>query len=137
MVKIGILGFAHGHINAIATQWQEHPEMGVQVVAGWDHDAARCAQHCEKFGLKQCGTVQELLDSGIDAVAITSETSFHAELAEQAAAAKKNIIMYPVPIGASTMERISTISVMGSTEERDSFILAFIFRFMQDIPPLS
>ena len=107
MVRIGILGFAHGHINAIVTQWQAHPEMGVQVTGGWDRDVERRDLHCEKFGLQPYDTATELIASGIDAVIITSETSFHAELAEQAAAAKKNIIMYK-PM-ALTMEQADRI----------------------------
>ena len=93
MIRIGILGFAHGHINAIGTQWQEHPEYGAKLVAGWDHNPERGAQGCEKFGLEQFATVDALLSSDIDAVIITSETSLHAELVEQAAAAKKNILV--------------------------------------------
>jgi len=107
MSKIGILGFAHGHIQAIVSQWQAHTEMGVQLVSGWDHDAARREQNCEKLGLKSCTSVQELLDSGIEAVVITSETALHAELVEQAAAAKKNIILYK-PM-ALTMEQADRI----------------------------
>ena len=107
MIRIGILGFAHGHIQAIANQWHTHPELGVELVGGWDHDVERRQQNCEKFGLKNCATVQELLDCGIDAVAISSETSLHAELAEQAAAAKKNIILYK-PM-ALTMEQADRI----------------------------
>ena len=106
MIRIGILGFAHGHINAIGTQWKEHPEYGVELTCGWDHNADRGAQGCEKFGLTQCPTVEELLGS-VDAVIITSETSLHAELVEQAAAAKKNIILYK-PM-ALTMEQADRI----------------------------
>ena len=32
MIRVAILGFAHGHISAIARQWLEHPEMGVAPV---------------------------------------------------------------------------------------------------------
>ena len=41
--RIGILGFAHGHVNAYCRQWRSHPDMGVEVVCGWDHDPARLA----------------------------------------------------------------------------------------------
>ena len=107
MIRIGILGFAHGHINAIGTQWQEHPEYGAKLVAGWDHNPERGAQGCEKFGLEQFATVDALLSSDIDAVIITSETSLHAELVEHAAAAKKNIILYkPMALTMDQADRI-------------------------------
>ena len=125
MIRIGILGFAHGHINAIAAQWQEHPELGVQIVCGWDHDAARLQQHCEKFGIAACESVQQLLESDIEAVAITSETSLHAELAETAAAAKKNIILYK-PM-ALTMEQADRI-VRAVEENGVRFTMAWQMR---------
>lgn len=107
MIRIGILGFAHGHINSIATQWREHPEYGVEVVCGWDHDAARREKGCETLGLTACKTVEALLASDIEAVAITSETSYHAELVEKAAAAKKNIILYkPMALTMAEADRI-------------------------------
>lgn len=107
MIRIGILGFAHGHIGSIAGQWKEHPEYGVELVCGWDHDSARGRKNCDQFGLTQYDTVDALLQSGIDAVIITSETNRHAFLAEQAAAAKKNIILYkPMALTMEEADRI-------------------------------
>lgn len=107
MIRVGILGFAHGHVYSIAAQWQEHPEYGVEVTGGWDHDAARGAQGCEKMGVNQYATAEELLGSGIDAVFVSSETSMHAELVEKAAAAKKNIILYkPMALTMAQADRI-------------------------------
>ena len=94
MIRVGILGFAHGHIHAIVGQWQEHPEYGITLVSGWDRDAERREQNCGKYGLRQFETVSALLVADVDAVIITAETSLHAELVEQAAAAKKDIILY-------------------------------------------
>lgn len=37
-INVGILGFAHGHVNGYCSEWQEKPEVGINVVAGWDHD---------------------------------------------------------------------------------------------------
>lgn len=107
MIRIGILGFAHGHINAIAGQWREHPEYGVEAVYGWDHDAARMQKNCDSFGLTCCETVQDMLDKDIQAVIITSETGLHTELVEQAAAAKKDIILYkPMALTMAEADRI-------------------------------
>lgn len=107
MIRVGILGFAHGHINAIATQWREHPEYGVETVFGWDHDAQRREDSCADFGLTACETVEALLAKDIEAVVITSETCYHAELVEKAAAAKKNIILYkPMALTMAEADRI-------------------------------
>lgn len=106
MIRIGILGFAHGHIGAIASQWQAHPEYGVQLVGGWDHDAARGARGCEQLGLTRYDTAEQLLEQ-VEAVIITSETSLHAELVELAATAKKNIILYkPMALTMDQADRI-------------------------------
>ena len=107
MIRVGILGFAHGHVYSVVGQWQEHPEYGVEVTGGWDHDAARAEQGCEKIGVKQYATAEELLASGVDAVFISSETSMHADLVEKAAAAKKNIILYkPMALTMAQADRI-------------------------------
>lgn len=107
MKKIGVLGFAHGHVMAYSPQWAQHPEWGVQVTAGWDHDAARATTSCEKLGATVYGTVQELLDSGVDGVVISSETAHHADLVEQAARAGKDILCYkPLALTMAEADRI-------------------------------
>ncbi len=107
MRNIGVLGFAHGHVMAYAPKWAEHPEWGVQVTAGWDHDAARGKTNCEKLGAKQYDSVAELLASGVDGVVISSETAYHAELVEQAAKAKKDILCYkPLALTMAEADRI-------------------------------
>ena len=40
---VGILGFAHAHVEAYCRRWRDEPDMGVRVVAGWDHDSVRRA----------------------------------------------------------------------------------------------
>lgn len=40
-IGIGILGFAHGHVGNYCGMWRARPELGVDMLAGWDHDAAR------------------------------------------------------------------------------------------------
>lgn len=107
-MNIGILGFAHGHVGMYCARWREQPEMGVRVVAGWDHDAARAEGNCANFGLETASSVEALLGrSDIGAVVIASETSMHADLVEQAAAAGKAIVLQK-PI-ALTMEEADRI----------------------------
>lgn len=107
-IRIGILGFAHGHVGMYINRWRELPEMGVQVVAGWDHDADRADSNCAAFGLDKMDSVEALLSRpDIDAVVIASETSMHADLVEQAADAGKAIVLQK-PI-ALTMEQADRI----------------------------
>ena len=106
--KVGILGFAHGHVMAYGGAWVKNPEMGVKIVAGWDHDHARltnCAAQLGGIGITS--TPDQLLALDIDAVVISSETSYHAGLIEAAAAAGKAIICYkPMALTMAEADRI-------------------------------
>jgi len=106
--KVGILGFAHGHVGMYCARWRERPEMGVRVIAGWDHDFARAEANCASFGLERVGSVEALLGrKDIEAVVIAAETSMHADLVEQTAEAGKAILLQK-PI-ALTMEQADRI----------------------------
>ncbi|MEF3312025.1 Gfo/Idh/MocA family oxidoreductase [Paenibacillus sp. GYB004] len=106
-VRIGVLGFAHGHVSTYCSEWN-NSELGIQVVAGWDHDPARLRKAAETFGLQPYEDVTALLDrDDIAAVVIASETSKHADLAEQAAAAGKAIILQkPMALTIREADRI-------------------------------
>ena len=106
--RVGILGFAHGHVGMYCNRWREHPEFGVRVVAGWDHDAGRAADNCTKFGIENAPSVNALLGRlDISAVVVTAETAMHADLVEQAAAAGKAIVLQkPIALTMEQAERI-------------------------------
>jgi len=105
-IKVGILGFAHGHVNAYCSVWQDKPELGVVVEAGWDHDAERIAKAADSYGLRACASVTELLDN-VEAVVISAETSWHSGLVEQAAAAGKAIVLQkPLSLTMPDADRI-------------------------------
>ena len=106
-VGVGILGFAHGHVNMYCTEWQKQ-DLGVQVLAGWDSDAARLEAARKSFGLVGCSSPDELLAfPGISAVVISAETSRHAELVELAAAAGKAIVLQkPIALTMAEADRI-------------------------------
>lgn len=107
-IGIGILGFAHGHVNGYCTRWNEHPEWGVKPLAGWDHDEARIEAAVSQHGLKKMDSVEALLArDDIHAVVVSSETSYHADLVEQAAAAGKTIIIQkPLALTLAEADRI-------------------------------
>ena len=105
MIKVGVLGFAHGHVMSYGGEWN-NGDYGVKIVAGWDHDAERLAKSCETLGAAPCETVEALLDA-VDAVVISSETCYHADLVEKAAAAGKDIICYkPLALTMKEADRI-------------------------------
>ena len=108
ITSVGILGFAHGHVGIYCARWQEQPELGVRVVAGWDHDKSRLSTNCASFALEAADSVEALLGrSDIAAVVIASETSIHADLVEQAAAAGKAIVLQkPVALTMEQADRI-------------------------------
>jgi predicted dehydrogenase len=107
-MKVGILGFAHGHVGTYCARWRKEPNLGIQVVAGWDHDAARLAASTQDNGITAYPTADALLrDGGVDAVTIAAETSLHAELVEKAAAARKAIVLQkPLALTLEQADRI-------------------------------
>ena len=107
-VRVGILGFAHGHVGMYCGRWQEQPNLGVRLMAGWDHDATRATTACTRHGMAQAASSQELLArNDVDAVVIAAETSLHADLVEQAAAAGKAVILQkPLALTLDEADRI-------------------------------
>ncbi len=106
--RIGILGFAHGHVGVYCAQWIKMPPDEVRVVAGWDHDADRAKAARDQFGLELSDSPQALLDRpDVQAVAIGAETVRHAELCELAAKAGKAIILQkPMALTLAEADRI-------------------------------
>ena len=107
-IKVGILGFAHGHVNSYCSQWRQHPELGISVVAGWDHEADRLNQAVANHGIEGYPLAEDLLNE-VDAVVIASETSKHAELVELASRAGKVIVLQkPISLTLTEADRIVT-----------------------------
>jgi len=107
-IKVGIFGFAHGHVNAYCNQWRDNPGMDVSVVAAWDHDAARLEQNAKNYGLRAYADKEAFLkDPEVQAVIIAAETSLHADLVELAAAAGKPIVVQkPMALTMPQADRI-------------------------------
>jgi predicted dehydrogenase len=107
-IGVGILGFAHGHVNAYCTEWRKDPTHDMNVVAGWDHDAGRLAQAAKNYELQACATPEELLAlPAVQAVVVSAETSLHADLVEKAAAAGKMIVVQkPIALTMPQADRI-------------------------------
>lgn len=106
-MKVGILGFAHGHVGMYCGRWRACPEMGIELTAGWDHDADRLGAAAAAHDLTPYDTPDALLASGVEAVVIGAETSRHAELVELAAAAGKAIVLQkPLCLTMAQADRI-------------------------------
>ncbi|MCB0110122.1 MAG: Gfo/Idh/MocA family oxidoreductase [Caldilineaceae bacterium] len=104
--RVGIIGFAHMHINSLAAQFAEHPQ--VALVAGADTEPARPElrdgaytrrwniRHAqEKLGLpKMVESYQTLLEEEqLDIVICCAENAKHAEVVEACAAAGVHVIV--------------------------------------------
>lgn len=107
-IDIGILGFAHGHVNRYCQQWRDQPRLGVRVVAGWDHKPDRLAEAAKTHNIEMMASAEALLSrKDIKAVVIAAETVYHADLVEQAASAGKAIIVQkPLALTLEQAERI-------------------------------
>lgn len=107
-VRVGILGFAHNHVDAYCRRWRAEPVLGVDVVCGWDRDGERLGAAREKYdidGVETAGTL--LARDDITAVVIAAETALHAELVEAAAKAGKAIVLQkPLCLNLSEADRI-------------------------------
>jgi len=125
-IKVGIIGFAHGHVNSYCSEWEKNPDLGVKVVTGWDHNAERANEAAKKFDFTPCVTLEELLESSdIEAVIIATETSLHADMVEKAAAAGKAIVLQK-PM-ALTMEQADRI-VFAVNKYKVPFTMAWQMR---------
>ncbi|MCC6457818.1 MAG: Gfo/Idh/MocA family oxidoreductase [Caldilineaceae bacterium] len=107
-VNVGILGFAHGHVNAYCTQWTQNQDYKINLVAGWDHDPARLAKSAAAFTIQAYDSIDAFLaHPGLQAVVIGGETSMHADLVERAAAAGKMIALQkPIALTMAEADRI-------------------------------
>lgn len=125
-MKLGILGFAHGHYGPYCGKWASLPELDIQVVAGWDHDEARLAKVCAERGIEARDSIEDLLRTpDLEAVLITSETCFHAELVEKAASAGKGIVLQkPMALTLEEADRILAVV----ERHRVAFTLAWQMR---------
>ena len=106
--RIGVLGFAHGHIHAYCRRWQCDLSQQVELVAGWDHDQQRLNDAARRHRFATCDSSEELLSRGeIDAIVIASETAFHADHVEAAAAAKNPVVLQkPIALSLGEADRI-------------------------------
>lgn len=91
-IGIGIISFAHGHVNAYCSQLRQFED--ARLVAAWDDNAERGRRNAEQFGMTFSPSLPELLGrDDVDAVIVASETNRHADHCVAATDAGKAILL--------------------------------------------
>lgn len=83
-MRIGFLSTAHVHVDAYVGNVRA---AGAEVVGVTDDDAERGVRWASTHAVPWFSSPEQLLDAGVDAVVVCSETVHHRRLVEQAAAA--------------------------------------------------
>ncbi len=92
MQRIGIISFAHSHVNTYIESIQTFAD--ATVVAAWDEDRERGQTQAQKYNLAFETDLDVLLRrEDIDAVFVTSPTNRHAEHTLAAAQAGKHVLL--------------------------------------------
>lgn len=109
MIRLGVIGFAHGHAYSVCGEWLNNPEKyDVLPTAYWEPQDDRAAEVARRLPqLQRVSSVEKLLAGDISAVLITCETGYHADMAVMAAKAGKDIILYkPMAVTMAQADRI-------------------------------
>ena len=127
MINVGVIGFAHGHANAIIGEWNRCPERyQIKVTCFWDENDERADAASAKFpDMARKATMSDILSEDISAVLITCETAFHMETVEKAACAGKDIILYK-PMALTLREADRIVEIVRQTKVR--FTMAWQMR---------
>lgn len=116
--RVGIIGFAHMHVNSLAADFNRHPQVEWAACADtiplWPE--IREAPYTRGWNLKQvretCGIPREYADyremlkqENLDIVIVTSENARHGEVAEACASAGAHVVVEK-PMAASLGEAL-------------------------------
>ncbi len=105
-IGIGILSFAHGHVNAYAHQIKNFDD--AELVACWDDDAERGARNAEAFSIPfHTDLAETLARKDVDCFIVASETNKHADICIAAIEAGKSVLLQkPMAITLADCDRI-------------------------------
>ena len=103
---IGILSFAHGHVNAYANQIRQFDD--AELIACWDHDLERGEKNARDFNIPFIPQLNALLArSDIDCVIVASETNRHTELCIAAMESGTSVLLQkPMALTLKECDRI-------------------------------
>jgi len=124
-IGIGIISFAHGHVNAYCNQMLNFDD--VKLVSCWDDKEERGKQAAERFGMKYSPNIEDTVDNPeVDAVIIACETNRHAEMTVIAAEADKDIVCQK-PMALSIEDCDKMVNAVDRTGVK--FTMAFQMRY--------
>jgi predicted dehydrogenase len=123
-VRVGIFSTAHLHIDAYIGNLRA--VAGVEVVGVADHDHARAGAWGDAHGVAVFDSYASLLDAGVDAVVVCSETSRHRELVEMAAGAGAHVLCEK-PLAATTGDADAIVTACDRADV--TLMTAFPMRF--------
>lgn len=90
-IGIGVLSFAHGHVQAYCSRIKGFED--ARLVAAWDDNEERGRESAERHGMAFASSIDGVLGrDDVEAVIVASETNRHADLIEAACAAGKHIL---------------------------------------------
>lgn len=110
---IGVLGYAHGHVNAYSQRIKTYDDF--ELIACWDHDEDRAAQHAENFEIDYSPHLEDVVDrDDIQLCIVGAETNRHAKCVVAAAERGKDVILQkPMALTIDDCDRI--IDVVDNT----------------------
>ncbi len=127
-VQIGVAGLAHIHVEGYLRLLQQDPR--VQLSAVWDREPERTAQTAEKFQMKSCRSLEELVEQGLDLLMVCAENTRHLE--PVLAGARAGIpILCEKPLGTDMAEMEKMIEACRKGNVR--LMTAFPNRYAADI----
>lgn len=126
-MRVGFLSSAHVHADAYVANFRA---AGAEVAGVTDDDAERGIRWAKTHAVPWRSSPAELLDDGVDAVVVCSETVHHRRLVEQAAAAGVAVLCEK-PLG--TTEDDARAIVAACADAGVPLMTAFPMRFS---PPL-
>jgi predicted dehydrogenase len=103
---IGILSFAHGHVNAYAQRIKTFDD--ARLVACWDDDLARGQKNATTYDIPYSSHLEDILGrADVDCVIVASESNKHADLAVAALEAGKSVLLQkPMAITLADCDRV-------------------------------
>lgn len=123
---IGILSFAHGHVNAYANRIKTFDD--ARLVACWDDDPERGLRGAETSGIPYSPHLEDVVHrADIDCVIVASETNKHADLCVAALDAGKAVLLQkPMALTLAECDRIQ------EAVERNSSWFSIAFQMRSD-----
>ena len=108
-IGIGIISFAHGHVNAYCNQMQTYDD--VELVACWDDNVERGEAAATQYGMNYSPHLEDVINHpDIHAVIVTCETNRHAEMVVAAASEGKDILCQkPMALTLEDCDRIAEV----------------------------